>query len=137
MIEVWIDGLCEPINPGGVACIGYIIKKGEKVLAKGSEVVGRGEGMTSNMAEYMALIRALEKIVHLGLTRQEILIRSDSKLVVNQMSGDWAVKAPLILPLYRKAKTMTGAMNIRFNWVPREQNTEADILSRAAYQSTC
>jgi ribonuclease HI len=52
------------------------------------------------------------------------------------MKGGWAVKAPLILPLYRKAKTMTAAMNIRFNWVPREQNTEADALCRTAYEST-
>jgi ribonuclease HI len=136
MIEVWVDGLCEPVNPDGTACIGYVIKKDGKVLARASEVVGRGEGMTNNVAEYTALIRALEKIMHLGLARQEILVRSDSKLVVNQMKGSWAVKAPLILPLYRKAKMMKTAMNIRFNWVPREQNTEADALCRTAYEST-
>ena len=136
MIEVWIDGLCEPVNPGGTACIGYIIKKEGKVLAKTSQVVGRGKGMTNNVAEYTALIQALEKIQQLGLARQEILVRSDSKLVVNQMNGNWEVKAPLILPLNRKAKTMTTTMNIKFNWVPREQNTEADALCRTAYEST-
>ena len=136
MIEVWVDGLCEPINPGGTACIGYVIKKGGKVLAKISQVVGRGEDMTNNVAEYTALIRALERIMQLGLARQETLVRSDSRLVVNQMNGKWEVKAPLILPLYRKAKTMTTAMNIKFNWVPREQNTEADALCRTAYEST-
>jgi ribonuclease HI len=136
MIEVWVDGLCEPINPGGTACIGYVIKKGGKVLAKTSQVVGRGEDMTNNVAEYTALIRALERIMQLGLARQETLVRSDSRLVVNQMNGKWEVKAPLILPLYRKAKTMTTAMNIKFNWVPREQNTEADALCRTAYEST-
>jgi ribonuclease HI len=136
MIEVWIDGLCEPVNPSGTACIGYIIKKEGKVLAKTSQVVGRGKGMTNNVAEYTALIQALEKIQQLGLARQEILVRSDSKLVVNQMNGNWEVKAPLILPLNRKAKTMTTTMNIKFNWVPREQNTEADALCRTAYEST-
>jgi len=136
MIEVWIDGLCEPVNPGGTACIGYIIKKEGKVLAKTSQVVGRGKGMTNNVAEYTALIQALEKIQQLGSARQEILVRSDSKLVVNQMNGNWEVKAPLILPLNRKAKTMTTTMNIKFNWVPREQNTEADALCRTAYEST-
>ncbi|HML03013.1 MAG TPA: ribonuclease HI [Candidatus Bathyarchaeia archaeon] len=136
MIEVWIDGLCEPINPGGTACIGYIIKREGKVLAKTSEVVGRGEGMTNNVAEYTALVRALEKIIQLGLAEQEILVRSDSRLVVNQMKGNWEVKAPLILPLYRKAKMIATAMNIKFNWICREENTDADSLCRTAYEST-
>ena len=135
MIEVWIDGLCEPVNPGGIACTGYLIKKDGKVLAKTSEVIGRGKGMTNNVAEYTALIRAVEKIVQLGLARQEILVRSDSRLIVNQMNGNWEVKAPLILPLYKKAKMTTTTMNIKFNWVPREQNTEADALCRTAYES--
>jgi ribonuclease HI len=91
--------------------------------------------MTNNVAEYTALISALEKVMHLGLDRQEILVRSDSKLVVNQMNDDWVVKAPFILPLCRKARTRTSAMNIRFDRIPREHNPEADALSRTAYES--
>jgi len=136
MIEVWVDGLCEPVNPGGTACIGYIIKEEGKVLERGSEVIGQGKGMTNNVAEYTALIRVLEKMAQLGLSQQETLVRSDSRLLVNQMNGSWDVKAPLILPLHRKVKTIVASLNIKFKWIPREQNTEADALCRTAYEST-
>lgn len=81
MIEVWIDGLCEPINPGGVACFGYVIKRSGSEIETGSGVVGTGPDMTNNVAEYTALIRALEKIRQLGLGKESVVVRSDSKLV--------------------------------------------------------
>lgn len=134
MIEVWIDGLCEPVNPGGTACIGYIIKQSWKTLAKGSEVIGTGEGMTNNVAEYTALIRALKEIRKLELEKEKVLVRSDSKLLVNQMNGNWKVKAPLVLPLYHKVKVLAAGIDLTIQWIPREENEEADGLARNAYE---
>ena len=82
MIEVWIDGACEPKNPGGTACTGYLIKKDGKTLAKCYGVVGKGEDMTNNVAEYHALIRAMKRIWRDALQNEKIIVRSDSKLVV-------------------------------------------------------
>ena len=102
-VEVWIDGCCEPINPGGTACTGYVIRKDGEIVARAYGYVGKGKGMTSNVAEYQALIRALKRIRREELEHEKILVRSDSKLVVNQMKGNWKVKAPLIIPLCARA----------------------------------
>ena len=134
MIEVWIDGCCLPTNTEGTACLGYVIKKNGMVVAQGSHIVGEGRGMTSNVAEYHALIRALEEIQQRELKNDTILIRSDSNLLVNQMNGNWRVKAPLIKPLYWKAKRLADGLKLRLEWIPRELNEEADELSRVAYK---
>ena len=80
-------------------------------------------------------MHALERISSLKLDKEKIAIKSDSKLVVNQMKGKWKVKAELILPLFYKAKAKANGMNIDFQWIPRKKNTEADNLTRIAYES--
>jgi ribonuclease HI len=136
MIEVWTDGLCEPVNPGGTCCIGYVIKKEDRMIDKGSEVIGRGKDMTNNVAEYSALIRALERIRQLGLEQEKVVVRSDSRLLVNQMKGEWKVKKPRIKSLYEKARGLARGIDVTFQWIPREENREADELTRAAYKAT-
>lgn len=132
-INIWIDGLCEPINPGGTACIGYVIKKDDVTIAEGCDVIGKHEGMTNNVAEYTALIYALKEIKRLKLENEFLTIKSDSQLLVNQMNRKWAVKAPLIIPLYKIAKDLTNGLHYCMEWVPREENEEADKLTRLAY----
>jgi len=134
MIEVWIDGLCEPVVPkyARTACLGYIIRKNGETIDKGYELIGRGKEMTNNVAEYTALIRALERIRDLELRNEEIIIRSDSKLVVNQMREEWKIKKQHLKPLFDKAKILSIGLDIVFQWVPREENEEADNLARLA-----
>ncbi len=135
MIEVWTDGLCEPINPGGTGCAGYVIKKNGKVVEQGSESLGASKDMTNNVAEYSALIRALQVVKKLGLDEEKILLRSDSKLLVSQMKGKWKVRGTRIVPLHSKAAELTKGLDIVFQWIPREENEEADRLCRVAYES--
>ena len=135
MIEVWTDGLCEPINPGGRGCAGFVIKKNGKVVEKGSESLGASKDMTNNVAEYSALIRALQTVRRLGLDQEKILVRSDSKLLVSQMKGEWKVKGVRIVPLHSRAAELKKGLDIDFQWVPREENEEADKLCRLAYES--
>jgi ribonuclease HI len=135
MIEVWTDGLCEPVNPGGTACYGYVLKRDGETIDKEYGVIGRGEGMSNNVGEYTALVKALEKIRKLKLEREKIVIRSDSRLVAIGMSQNWKIKAPRIMPLYKKAKILAAGMNITFQWIPRKENEEADRLCRHAYES--
>lgn len=134
MIEISIDGSCQPRNPGGTACYGYVIRKGEKLLFRRKGVVGTGEGMTNNVAEYHALINAIEKIRDLDLEKERIVVKSDSKLLVNQMKGDWKVKAAFLMPLHRKAMALVRDLDISFKWIRREENEEADSLADSAYQ---
>jgi ribonuclease HI len=141
MIEVWVDGLCGPTNPGGTGCFGYIIKREGKTIDKHCDVIGSSEDMTNNVAEYTALVRVLEKIRSLKLDREKIVVKADSKLVAYGMGIDpvvgrsWKIKAPRVVPLQGKAKILARGMDITFQWIPREENEEADGLCRLAYES--
>jgi ribonuclease HI len=141
MIEVWVDGLCGPINPGGTGCFGYIIKRNGETLEKHYDVIGSSEDMTNNVAEYTALVRVLERIRSLKLDKEKIVVKADSKLVAYGMGIDpvvrrsWKIKALRLLPLHAKAKKLANGMDITFQWVQREENEEADRLCRLAYES--
>jgi len=136
MIRVWVDGLCEPVNPGGVACWGLVIRGKQKVMGCG--VVGSGPGVSNNVAEYAALVKALETLVAMRWTDDEIVVYSDSQLLVNQMSGRWQARGGMYYAKYLEAKELVKQFSqIRFEWIPREQNEEADALSRKAYETFC
>jgi ribonuclease HI len=105
------------------------------VIVRRSGFVGRGPAISNNVAEYAALCEALRFLIQSSLTNQPIEVRSDSRLVVNQMRGEWKFRKGRYAQKYREAKEMTGKFGkIRFKWVPREQNKEADALSREAYR---
>jgi ribonuclease HI len=130
-VTVYIDGLAEPRNPG-TGTYGYLIYDGEKKLAEGSGLAGRG--VTSNFAEYTALAEALKKVKSLGV-EGDVLVRSDSKLLVGQMSEGWKVKGGMYVGKLKEVRDLLKEFgSITFEWIPREQNSEADLLTRIAYE---
>jgi ribonuclease HI len=95
------------------------------VLAEIAEGIGVA---TNNVAEYTAVIRGLERARDLGA--REVLVRSDSRLLVEQLSGRFKVKNPTLRRLHAEASSLAaGFGRIRFEHVPREQNIEADRLA--------
>jgi ribonuclease HI len=133
MMKVYIDGLCEPINPGGIATYGYILIG--DINEEGYGFVGRGEGMSNNVAEYSGLVASLQMLIHYGKNKNKIIIYSDSKLLVNQMSGKWQARKGLYLFYWKIAKHLsTKFSDLSFQWIPREENTKADQLSRDAFK---
>jgi ribonuclease HI len=135
-IVVYVDGLCEPVNPGGTATFGYLIRdESANVLARKSGIVGEGRAMSNNVAEYAALCEALEFLLKKHHESTVIEVRSDSALVVNQMREKWKFRRGLYGDKYQKAKSLRDKFaNLTFRWVPREHNEEADGLSREAYK---
>jgi len=135
VIVVYVDGLCEPVNPGGVACYGYVVYRDGERVAEGCGVADH-PSPSNNVAEYWACIKALERLAEMGLGRgEEVVVRSDSQLLVRQLSGRYAVRAPRIRPLFERASSLAKSLGrVRFEWVPREENEEADRLSRVAYE---
>jgi len=130
-VILYIDGLSEPSNPG-LGTYGFVIYDGKKKLAEGSGLAGHN--VTSNFAEYAALAEGLKKLVALGV-EGDVLVRSDSKLLVGQMSGEWKVKGGMYVPKLKEARELMKAFgSISFEWVPRERNEEADLLTRVAYE---
>ena len=135
MITINFDGACEwyngKRNPGGLATYGWIIKKDGQQIAYGYGEVARGEGATNNVAEYTALIEALKALKDLNLEKDVVEIKGDSQLVVNQVNGVWRCNVARLFKLKEEAKKLINGHKI--TWVPREQNQEADDLSKQAY----
>jgi len=135
LIVVHIDGLCEPVNPGGTATFGYLIRQDDAVLARKSGVVGKGPAMSNNVAEYAALCEALEFLLKKNLEDLPIEVRSDSRLVVYQMSEKWKFHGGLYAEKHNEAERLAAEFNrLSFKWIPREENEEADGLSSEAYE---
>ena len=83
---------------------------------------------TNNEAEYYALLKALQLITEKadrkdpGKTEQD-LVRSDSKLVVNQVNGLWRVEDEKLIELSGQAREAIEKLGtVRLEWVPREEN---------------
>ena len=132
MITIYFDGLCRPKNPGGVATYGYLIFRDGKKVKSGYGVVGSGPGMTNNVAEYSALKQAAEWLRRQG-GDDEIMIKGDSQLVIHQMNGTWQVRSATSKKFVPEIRRLFEGRKIRFIWIPREQNVEADELSNLAY----
>lgn len=91
---------------------------------------------TNNFAEYMGMIRGMELARENDVT--DLLVRLDSKLAVEQMSGRWKVKNANIKPLFEKAYNLKEKFNkIEFQHVPREKNKRADQLANEAMDRGC
>lgn len=131
-ITVWYDGACEPINPGGHAGYGFVIKEEEKILYSFSGYLSPGHNTSNNVAEYMGLISALEWLLRNGHGKDQVRFFGDNMMTVNQMNGRWKARKGIYIPFYRLAKGLGKRFkDLFFTWIPREENGEADELSKA------
>lgn len=135
-IVVYCDGLCEP-NPGGTATYGWVARRGGELLGQDCGVAAIGQRATSNVAEYTAIIEALRWLSDTGRCGEHIVLHSDSQLAIRQLDGAYAVRSPQIYPLWRSAIREANAFaDLQFRWVRRENNAEADALTRVAYRNS-
>jgi ribonuclease HI len=112
-------------NPGPAGAGAVVADPDGTVLAEIAE--GLGE-TTNNVAEYTAAILGLEAAQRLGAS--EVLLRSDSQLLINQMTGRYRVKTPHLQPLHRRVRDLVrGFSHVEFQHVPRGENVEADRLA--------
>ncbi len=111
-------------NPGHMG-IGVVVYRDGIVVEELSEYIGVG---TNNVAEYTAVIRALET-VH-GMGESEAHIRTDSQLIVRQLNGEYKVKDPGLRLLKNRVDRLSRGLKVRFEHIPREHNDEADALSK-------
>lgn len=117
-------------NPGP-AGYGAVVLDGEPggpVLAEVAKSIGRA---TNNVAEYGGLLAGLQaaRAIDPGAT---VLVRMDSKLVVEQMSGRWKVKHADMQRLWQEAQAVWPRGSVRFEWIPRALNSHADRLANEA-----
>jgi probable phosphoglycerate mutase len=86
---------------------------------------------TNNVAEYIALKSGLEAAFELNPAAR-VLVRMDSKLVIEQMSGAWKIKHPDMIQLASEIAKIVAGKEMRWMWIPREENSRADALANKA-----
>jgi|TARA_B100001971_G_C18178253_1_gene531181 ribonuclease HI len=102
-------------NPGPSA-IGVVIRdEDNSMLSKYKECIGEA---TNNVAEYRALIKALELVAK--YTRYEVQVFMDSEFVIKQISGIYRIKAKHLYPLFQEVKNCERAFEkVTYNHVNR------------------
>jgi ribonuclease HI/probable phosphoglycerate mutase len=121
---LYIDGASFG-NPGPSG-IGIVLVQDDDTVVTRSEDIGYG---TNNRAEYTALLEGLRTARDRGI--RDLTVRSDSQLLVRQMTGEYKVKHKGLVPLRIEAESLTRDFDrVRFEHIPREENEEADALSK-------
>lgn len=120
-------------NPGP-SSYGYIIKnRGGAIVHQEGELIGV---TTNNVAEYTAVVKALEYIVNRFSKKapHQAEVVADSKLVVEQLSGRYKIKSPNLIPLFDKIKELEVEVGrVTYRSVPREENFIADRLANLPF----
>lgn len=113
-------------NPGIAAGGAVVIDSADGlVLAEVGVYVGHA---SNNVAEYNGMIAGITRAFEM-FPDAELIVRMDSKLVVEQMMGRWKIKHPDMAVLARQAREIIGSRVVLFEWVPREENKLADKIA--------
>ena len=128
---IQVDGASRG-NPGP-AGIGYCIYDSSgRIVEQGHEFIGFA---TSRVAEYLAMRKGIGRAIELGYKTARFI--SDSLMVVNQLSGVFAVKNQDIRPIYEDIlEKLAGFEAVSFSHVPRSKNVIADAEANRAIDET-
>ncbi|GAB3273931.1 hypothetical protein GCM10027562_44200 [Arthrobacter pigmenti] len=116
-------------NPGH-AGYGALVRDPDtgRVLAEKAEYLGV---VSNNVAEYSGLVAGLQLALEQNPDAR-IHVKMDSKLVVEQMCGRWKIKHEDMRKLATKARSIVDPQRVTYEWIPREENQDADRLSNEA-----
>jgi probable phosphoglycerate mutase len=114
-------------NPGPAGIGVHITDADGRTVAE----IAKGIGVaTNNVAEYTAAIEGLARAKELGAT--EVLLRSDSRLMIEQLAGRFKVKNPTLQRLHAEVRALALTFDrIAYEHVRREFNKDADRLANA------
>jgi ribonuclease HI len=114
-------------NPGPAGIGVHITDADGRTVAE----IAKGIGVaTNNVAEYTAAIEGLARAKELGAT--EVLLRSDSRLMIEQLAGRFKVKNPTLQRLHAEVRAWASTFErIAYEHIPREFNKDADRLANA------
>lgn len=134
-IEVWTDGALQETNPGPGSWAFYAEDGDGNMIGNGAGLLGTC--VTNNEAEYAGLYFAMKWLIQYVTEGDVVTIHMDSQLVVNQVNCRWRVGAASLRGWAGTCSVdllnlgiQLGRGNVELVWVPREQNTKADSLSR-------
>lgn len=111
-------------NPGPAAAGVVIEEPGGKLLFAAGFFLGEA---TNNLAEYRAIQKGVQQVLDMG--GREMVLYSDSELIVKQLRGEYRVKNPTLRECYLQVAALLGELDgYDINHVYRESNSEADAL---------
>ncbi|WP_374929682.1 histidine phosphatase family protein [Kytococcus sedentarius] len=120
-------------NPGMAGYGALVLGPGGELLAERAAPLGRA---SNNVAEYTGLVAGLQALLDHGVVESGdvVLVRMDSKLVIEQMAGRWKIKHPDMQRLAREAQVLSRELRaagaeVDWQWIPRAENAAADRLS--------
>lgn len=133
VVTVRFLGHCLPRNPGGIACYAYIIRNKEGLLLHefcGLAAEPNSPSSTNSVANYSALMRALEWLIKNGYRNDIIKVYGNSKLVISQINDGGAAISNTnevnisknILPLYTRLMKLKS----KFYYISFELNNDND-----------
>jgi ribonuclease HI len=113
-------------NPGPSG-VGVVIAGAQRLPIRIAKWIGYQD---NNVAEYVALLEALQCALSLNAT--QLHVYSDSQVVVKQMTGDYACRSPRLYSLNWTCRKLAQSLSFSISHVPREQNVEANTLANLA-----
>ena len=125
--RAWTDGASRG-NPGP-ASVGVLFGSADgEPLAGYAETIGKA---TNNVAEYKAVLRAMEFAVTWKV--RKLRLHLDSELVARQLTGQYRVKSQDLIPFYRQIVSLAQELDVfQVRHVRREKNKLADALANLA-----
>ncbi|HEV8229298.1 MAG TPA: ribonuclease HI family protein [Candidatus Limnocylindria bacterium] len=115
-------------NPGPAGAGAVLLDDNGGVIVELTKPLGTA---TNNVAEYNALLLGLEEAKRRGV--DDLEVRMDSQLVVQQMRGLYRIRHPNMVPLALRAGALFASFPRRsITHVRREENAHADRLSNLA-----
>ena len=111
----------------GPSGIGVLIAKPDGELIRIAKWISHHD---NNVAEYAALLEALQRALDLKAT--SLSVYSDSELVVKQMTGEYSCRSPRLYSLHWMCRKLARSLNFCISYIPREQNQEANRLANHA-----
>ena len=131
-ITIIAGGLCEP-NPGGIATWGFaVFCLHGNLSALYAGVIGSGENITNNVAEYAGVLQALDYTVDC-FPDAPVEILTDSELVACQINGKRACKKPHLKVLRDHAVDLLKQSKAVVRWVPKAETHVVRALNELAY----
>lgn len=135
-VTAFFDGACAPINPKGHLGIGCYVVYEDEVIFEYSGYEPASNKTSNNVAEYLAFEKVLEFLIREEMQDERIEIFGDSDLVVKQMNGVWRIKNGLYVEVAKRCLDYLNEFSdIVIKWIPREQNSQADLLSNVEFEN--
>jgi ribonuclease HI len=124
-LVAYVDG--GSLGSPGPAGIGLVIDGSAQGTIKIKKRIGHQD---NNVAEYVALLEALQFAVDLGASTLHVF--SDSEVVVKQMTGEYSCRSSRLYSLHWICLKLARSLDFSISHIPRENNVEANRLASSA-----